>query len=52
MSRKDEKRERDIKELEGIAALLTKTLKKKRKSYTYTGATRLQCYSLLLCPKF
>ena len=31
MSRKDEKRERYIKELEGIAALLTKTLKKKEK---------------------
>ena len=35
MSRKDEKRERDIKELEGIAALLTKTLKKKKKLYLY-----------------
>ena len=35
MSRKDEKRERYIKELEGIAALLTKTLKKKKKLYLY-----------------
>ena len=36
MSRKDEKRERYIKELEAIAALLTKTLKKKKKKlYLY-----------------